>query len=245
MSGRIRLDQLLVQRGAVESREQAQRLIRTGRVLVAGQPATKPGHGYPQDVDCTVTESAPFVSRGGEKLAGALEAFGIRLDGVVAVDVGASTGGFTDCLLQHGAAKVYAVDVGKGQLHWRLRQDERVVVMEGVNARGLEPVWFDPPPQWATVDVSFISLTKILPALTRVLVPGGSAVTLIKPQFEAGREQVGKGGVVRDAAVHQAVIEAVRRFGTEELGWIWHGHCVSPLTGPAGNREFLAYWSKT
>ena len=241
---RSRLDQLVVQRGLVESREKAQRLIRAGAVRVADQPATKPGHLFPEDAVITMDEAPRFVGRGGEKLQEALKHFSIPVAGQVCMDVGASTGGFTDCLLQHGARRVYAIDVGKGQLHWNLRQDGRVTVLEGVNARHLEPAWFDEKPEFAVVDVSFISLTKILPAVTTILAAGGGVVTLIKPQFEAGREQVGKGGVVRDGAVHEAVIEKVRRFGTEELGWIWQGHCVSPIKGPAGNVEFLAYWRK-
>ncbi len=241
---RSRLDQLVVQRGLVESREKAQRVIRAGSVRVGNQPATKPGHLFPEDAVITMDEAPRFVGRGGEKLEEALNHFSIPVAGQVCMDVGASTGGFTDCLLQHGARRVYAIDVGKGQLHWNLRQDGRVTVLEGVNARHLEPAWFDEEPEFAVVDVSFISLTKILPAVTTILAAGGGVVTLIKPQFEAGREQVGKGGVVRDGAVHEAVIEKVRRFGTEEVGWMWRGHCVSPIKGPAGNVEFLAYWRK-
>ena len=162
--------------------------------------------------------------------------------GRVAVDVGASTGGFTDCLLQRGAARVYAIDVGSGQLHWRLRNDPRVVVREGVNARALEVSWFDPRPDLAVVDVSFISLELILPPLVEALARPAELVTLIKPQFEAGREQVGKNGVVRDPAVHAEVVERIKRFGEERCGLVCCGVCTSKLKGPAGNVEFLAWW---
>ena len=161
----------------------------------------------------------------------------------VCIDIGASTGGFTDCLLQHGASRVYAVDVGKGQLHWKLRQDERVVVMEKVNARHLEPASFDPRPRVATVDVSFISLTKVLPAIIHVLTPAATLLTLIKPQFEAGRDQVEKGGVVRDPRVRQAVADTVRAAG-EGLGLRWQCAIDSPLPGPAGNVEIVAAWTR-
>lgn len=241
---RVRLDQLIVQRGLIESREKAQRLIRAGLVRVADQPATKPGHLFPEDTVITMDEGPRFVGRGGEKLEEALKHFDLSVTGLVCMDVGASTGGFTDCLLQHGARRVYAIDVGKGQLHWNLRQDARVTVLEGVNARHLDPAWFDEQPAFAVLDVSFISLTKILPAVTTILASGAGVVTLIKPQFEAGRDQVGKGGVVRDGAVHAAVIEKIRLFGTEQIGWAWQGHCTSPIKGPAGNTEFLAYWRK-
>lgn len=244
MTNRMRLDQLLVERDLVESREKAQRLIRAGDVCVAHQPATKPGHLFPDDADITLKEKPRFVSRGADKLEEALRHFHLNVEGKITMDVGASTGGFSDCLLQHGARRVYAIDVGKGQLHWKLRQDPRVTVLEGVNARQLDPRWFDETPTLATVDVSFISLTKILPAVTTILPAAGEAVTLIKPQFEAGRDQVGRGGVVRDAAVHEEVVEKIRLFGSGELGWIWQGTCVSPIKGPAGNTEFLAYWRK-
>ena len=240
--GTRRLDQLLVDRALCESREKAQRLIRTGRVLVAGHPSTKPGHSFAEDIEITITETDRFVSRGGEKMLGGIKAFNPSITGTVGVDVGASTGGFTDCLLQHGASKIYAVDVGKGQLHWKLRNDERVVVLEKLNARTLPPDLFTDPLQFAVVDVSFISLTKILPALSKVLDREAWLITLIKPQFEAGREKVGKGGVVTDPAVHEEVIEKVKLFGTTECGLAWEGLTTSPLKGPAGNVEFLAYW---
>jgi 23S rRNA (cytidine1920-2'-O)/16S rRNA (cytidine1409-2'-O)-methyltransferase len=242
VTARRRLDQLLVDRGLAESREQARRLVRAGAVQVNGRPADKPGHAYPDDADVTVAEPERYVGRGGLKLEAALEHFGLEVGGRVALDVGASTGGFTDCLLQHGAARVYAVDVGAGQLHWRLRNDPRVVVLERTNARHLKPGLFDPAPTCAVIDVSFISLTKVLPAVTQVLAPGAHIVTLIKPQFEAGREQVGRGGVVRDPEVHREVIERIRAFGTGRLGLVWCGVCPSPIRGPAGNVEFLVCW---
>ena len=239
-----RLDELLVQRGLAESRAQAQRLIGAGAVRVNGHPATKAGHPVPADAALAVDQPARFVSRGGEKLEEAFRRFGLDATGRVCLDIGASTGGFTDCLLQHGAVRVYAVDVGHGQLHWKLRQDARVVVKEGVNARYLGAGDLPEQPTLAVVDVSFISLTKILPAVKELLASGGSLITLIKPQFEAGREQVGRGGVVREAGVRAQVIEAVRKFGTEQVGLEWLGVCESPLVGPAGNVEFLAHWKK-
>ncbi len=238
-----RLDQALVNRGLSESREKAQRLIRTGRVRVNDEVRSKPGQPVPDDAVIIITETDPFVSRGGEKLQAALDHFPLAIDGRICADIGASTGGFTDCLLQRGAAHVYAVDVGKGQLHWQLRKDERVTVMEGINARHLPPDAFDPKPTLAVIDVSFISLSLILPAVGAACAAGSDIITLIKPQFEAGRDQVGKGGVVRDSAVHEQVIDRIRRFGMMEHGWIWHGHCPSPILGPAGNREFLAHWT--
>jgi len=239
-----RLDVLVAERGLAESREQAQRLIGAGKVRVSGQVATKAGHKYDLDAALEVEASQRFVSRGGEKLEGAFSVFGLNVAGLVCLDVGASTGGFTDCLLQHGAAKVFAVDVGKGQLHWKLRNDPRVSVMEEINARYLDPALLPEKPVFAVIDVSFISLTKILPAVINVLGKQAQIVTLIKPQFEAGRAQVEKGGVVRDPEVRAAVVDRIRDFGVKELGLKWVGVCESPLKGPAGNVEFLAYWKK-
>lgn len=241
---RERLDRLVVDRGLSESRERAQRLIRAGRVRVNGAPATKPGHLIAEDALIVLTEREPFVSRGGGKLEAALRAWPIDPAGRIAVDVGSSTGGFTDCLLQHGALKVYAVDVGRGQLHWSLRTDPRVTVMEGVNARYLEPNQIPDTPSLAAVDVSFISLTRILPSVTPLLSPEADLITLIKPQFEAGRSQVGKGGVVRDPAVRLAVIDRIREFGTSTLPLQWMDIVESPVKGPAGNVEFLAWWKR-
>lgn len=244
MSTKERLDILVARRGHAESREQAQRVILTGRVTVNGQVATKAGHRFSEDCKIVVEAGAQFVGRGGDKLQAAFDAFGLDVDGHVCLDVGASTGGFTDCLLQHGASKVITVDVGKGQLHWKLRNDPRVVVMEKVNARYLKKSDLADEPVFACCDVSFISLTKVLPAVIEVLAESGEIVTLIKPQFEAGREKVEKGGVVRDPEVRLAVVNEIKRFGTEELGLDCLGDCESPLIGPAGNVEFLAYWRK-
>lgn len=236
-----RLDVLLVERGLVESRERGQRLIRAGQVLVDGRIVDKPGAGVPGGADIHLRAKLPYVSRGGLKLEAALDNFTVQVAGAVAADVGASTGGFTDCLLQRGARKVYAIDVGYGQLAWRLRQDPRVVVMERVNVRYLESL--PEPIDLATVDVSFISLELVLPNVVGWLKPAGDIIALIKPQFEAGRAEVGKGGVVKDPEVHRAVLAKI-------LGWaLDHGLAVrglmaSPLRGPAGNVEFLAHLSK-
>ncbi len=239
---KIRLDQLLVQRELAESREQAQRLIRAGMVSVGEQIAGKPGHAYPDDADISVKQKEKYVSRGGLKIEGAHEQFGFDLQNAICLDIGSSTGGFTDFMVQHGAAKVYAVDCGTNQLHYKLREDPRVVVMENTNARYLTEEDIPEKADFCSIDTSFISLTKILPPLKALMKPGGHIVSLIKPQFEAGKDQVGKGGVVRDPAIHQEVIEKIRIFGTEELGFQWLGLCTSPITGPAGNVEFLAYW---
>ncbi len=239
---KIRLDELLVSRGLAPSRTAAQRLIREGKVRVEGHPNPKPGNAYPDDIAVELEEEARFVSRGGLKLEGAFANFGFSVEGLDCLDVGASTGGFTDCLLQHGAARVAAVDVGHDQFHPRLKADPRVWWREGFNARNMTPADLPFAPAFACCDVSFISLRLILPPMARVVVPGGSLVTLIKPQFEAGREQVGKGGVVRDEAVRQEVVESIRAFGVDELGLEWVGVCPSPIKGPAGNVEFTAYW---
>ena len=234
---RTRLDVLVVERGLAETREKAQALIMAGEVFVAGQPAAKAGQQVDPAVVITVRTPLPFVSRGGVKLRHALDTFGLAVAGLVVADVGASTGGFTDCLLQRGAAKVYAIDVGTGQLDWRLRTDPRVVVMEQTNVRYLEQL--PEPVDGAVADVSFISLQLALPPVVRWLRPEGWVVALIKPQFEAGRGRVGKGGVVRDPAVHRAVLETI--FGwapTIGLGVV--AAVASPIRGPAGNVEFLA-----
>ncbi len=240
---KTRLDRLVVERGLAESREQARRLILAGDVRVHGQPATKAGHEFPDDAEVELNAKPPFVSRGGEKLAAAFEAFALDVTGCLCLDVGASTGGFTDCLLQRGAARVIALDVGRGQLHDRLRNDARVSVIERYNARHLRCEDLPFEPRFATVDVSFISLRLILPPLAEVLPSAGQCVTLIKPQFEAGRKQA-PGGVVRDPAVHTAVVETIRAFGEQQAGMHWLGMVPSPLLGPAGNREFLAWWRR-
>ena len=240
---KTRLDQLLVDKGLAESREKAKRLILAGQVLIDGRPAPKPGHPVTLDHKITLKETERFVSRGGEKLEGAMQAFSLDLTDTICLDIGSSTGGFTDCMLQHGAAKVYAVDVGKGQLHWKLREDSRVVVMESVNARYLTPDDIPDPADFASIDTSFISLTKILPAVQALIKPGGQIVSLIKPQFEAGKTEVDKGrGVITDPAIHDAVIAKIKTFGTEDLGMEWLGIETSPIKGPKGNVEFLAYW---
>jgi 23S rRNA (cytidine1920-2'-O)/16S rRNA (cytidine1409-2'-O)-methyltransferase len=241
MKGKIRLDALLVQRGLTESRSQAQALVLAGQVRVNGQAASKPGVQVPADAQVTVLQRLPYASRGGLKLAAALDAFRVSVAGAVCADVGASTGGFTDCLLQRGAARVYAIDVGYGQLAWKLRQDERVVVMERTNARYLASL----PERVGivTVDASFISLKLLLPAIVAWLAPGADVVALIKPQFEAGRVQVGKGGVVRDPAVHGQVLEKVAGYAMAH-GLGVRGVIRSPIVGPAGNVEFLMYFSQ-
>lgn len=234
-----RLDLLLVDRGLAKTRARAQRLIRAGLVQVEGQLADKPGTQVVTSAEITLKARPPFVSRGGEKLEAALVRFGLDTEGMVAADVGASTGGFTDCLLQRGAFRVYAIDVGYGQFDWRLRNDSRVVVMERTNARYLEslPELVD----LVTADVSFISLRLILPAAVHWLRSSGQVVALIKPQFEAGRRHVGKGGVVRDPSVHRRVLERVLNVAAElDLGL--RGLMPSPLRGPAGNVEFLGWW---
>ena len=219
-------------------------MILSGNVRIDGHPATKSGHKYPADVEIEVVARPRFVSRGGEKLEGAFKVFhDFDVSGLVGLDVGSSTGGFTDCLLQHGAARVIAVDVGRGQLHWKLRQDSRVHVMEQFNARFLTLDDLPERPQVGVTDVSFISLKLILPPMADVLEPGGEIISLIKPQFEAGRGNA-PGGVVRDPEVHKAVVDEIHRFGVEELGLEWLGCVPSPLKGPEGNIEFLARWRK-
>jgi len=241
---RARLDTELVARGLTASREQAKRLILAGAVRVNGQLAGKASDTVVADADVQITAAEKFVSRGGHKLEAALTAFEMDPTGKRCVDIGASTGGFTDCLLQRGASHVHAVDVGKGQLAWKLRQDPRVTVQDEVNARNLVPSQIGTPVDLVTIDASFISLTKILPAAVQLLRPGGELIALIKPQFEAGRADVGKGGVVRDAGVHERVQAEVIDFATRTLGLRLVGRCESPLLGPAGNKEFLVGFTK-
>lgn len=236
---KTRLDVLLVQRGLFPSRQQAQRAIMAGLVFVDGQRVDKPGTAVPATARVEVRgKPFPYVSRGGLKLEKALDVFGVDVTGLVAADIGASTGGFTDCLLQRGAARVYAIDVGTGQLDWRLRTDPRVVVMEGVNARYLRPGDLPEPVDLAVIDVSFISLIKVLPAVRDLLKPGGRVIALVKPQFEAGREQVGRRGVVRDPKVHRAVLRQVL-LALGPLGLRPGGLTPSPIRGPEGNIEYL------
>jgi 23S rRNA (cytidine1920-2'-O)/16S rRNA (cytidine1409-2'-O)-methyltransferase len=243
-----RLDQALVERGLCESREKAKRAVLAGQVRVNAQPARKPSDPVKPDDALTLDGGEKYVSRGGHKLEHALQHFQLDVAGWVALDLGASTGGFTDCLLQHGAAKVYAVDVGRGQLAWKLRQDPRVVVMEKTNARLLTAAQFPPPfapADLAVIDCSFISLRKILPAAVPLLKPNGKIVALVKPQFEAGKAEADKGrGVIRDAAIHERVLDELRKFVTERSGLCWRNVVESPLLGPAGNKEFLVLIEK-
>lgn len=237
---KVRLDILLQKRLGV-TRSKAKGLIQTGNVKAAdGTPLKKPGELCTEDFEFTVEDGPKYVSRGGLKLEAALAQFPIEVNGHVAIDIGASTGGFTDCLLQHGAAQVYAVDVGYGQLDWSLRQDDRVVVHERTNIRNLNRDALDDSPTRFVADCSFISLALVLKAAAPLLAQDAEGIVLIKPQFEAGRDQVGKGGVVRDAAVHEAVIEKVCA-DARLLGFETRDVIPSPITGPAGNKEFLAY----
>ncbi|MBI1881090.1 MAG: TlyA family RNA methyltransferase [Chloroflexi bacterium] len=237
-TARIRLDVLLTEKALAESRNRAQALIMAGKVQVDGQVITKPGAQIPADAKVKVEQDLPYVSRGGLKLAAALDEFKVDPARAVCADVGASTGGFTDVLLQRGAARVYAIDVGYGQLDWKLRQDERVVVMERINARYLGSL--PEPVNLVTIDVSFISLKLILPLVKKWLSTPGLVIALVKPQFEAGRSQVGKGGVVRNKIVHQQVLKNIFKFAAETNFSIL-GLTLSPITGPAGNHEFLSY----
>jgi 23S rRNA (cytidine1920-2'-O)/16S rRNA (cytidine1409-2'-O)-methyltransferase len=239
-----RADMLLVERGICESREKAKRAIMAGKVFANGHPVFKPSDTFCEDAKLELKAGEQFVSRGGFKLEHALNHFGLDVSGMVAVDIGASTGGFTDCLLQRGASKVFAVDVGKGQLSQKLQRDHRVVVMDKTNARYLKPDFFPEAADVVTIDASFISLTKLLPAAVSLLKPHGFVIALVKPQFEAGREHVGKGGVVRDESVRLGCVEKVTRFATEKLGMRSLGAIESPLPGPAGNKEFLVCLKK-
>ncbi len=249
MSGRSRLDQELVTRGLCESREKARRAIMAGQVRVNGQAARKPADQVTAQDTLALAEREKYVSRGGLKLEHALRHFGIGVAGCTAADLGASTGGFTDCLLQAGARKVYAVDVGRGQLAWKLRCDPRVVVMEQTNARLLGPGQFPPPfdgVDTVAIDCSFISLRKILPAAIAILRPGGRIVALIKPQFEAGKAEADRGrGVISDPAVHERVLREIVEYVKTQPGLNWRGVVESPLLGPAGNKEFLAWIERT
>jgi 23S rRNA (cytidine1920-2'-O)/16S rRNA (cytidine1409-2'-O)-methyltransferase len=235
-----RADIALVERGLVESRARAQALIMAGKVFSNTRRVDKPGQPVAEDTPLEVKgQEHPWVSRGGMKLSHALEHFGLDPAGRVAVDVGASTGGFTDVLLHHGAARVYAVDVGHGQLAWKLRSDDRVVVLEKTNARRLDAAQVPEAPGIVVCDASFIGLSTVLPAALGLTGPDAWAVALIKPQFEAGPEKVGKGGVVRDPAVHQEVCDRVRGWWEGLPGWQVLGIEPSPILGPEGNREFL------
>ena len=243
-SKKERVDKILVDRGMVQSRERARALIMAGQVVVGDHVAAKPGQMVAAEAEIRLKgEVLPFVSRGGVKLQKALEEFNIDVTGLVALDVGASTGGFTDCLLQRGAARVVAVDVGYAQLAWQLRCDERVVNLEKTNIRYLTPDRLPEPPDIAVIDASFISLAKVLPSTISLIKDEGVIIALIKPQFEVGRGEVGKGGVVRDAGKHQEVIEAIKLLA-EHLGLKVKGVTESPILGPKGNREFLILMKK-
>ncbi len=245
----MRLDQQLVDRGLCESREKAQRAILAGQVRLNGQLADKPGRRIKPDDTLELLSGDRYVSRGGHKLEAALVGFALPVAGARALDVGASTGGFTDCLLQHGAASVDAVDVGRGQLAWKLRQDPRVRVLEGLNARELGPRHFPAPFQpfdLAVLDCSFISLRLVLIPVAALVRPGGRIVALVKPQFEAGREEADRGrGVITDPAIHARVLAELRAFVGTLGGLEWRAELDSPLLGPAGNREFLALLEKS
>lgn len=240
-----RLDVMMVERGLAESREKAKAIIMSGIVYVDNEKEDKAGSTFAEEVQIEVRgKTLAYVSRGGLKLEKAMQVFPIKLDGKVCMDVGASTGGFTDCMLQNGAVKVYSVDVGHGQLAWKLRQDERVVCMEKTNIRYVKPEDIEELVSFASVDVSFISLSKVLPPLRELLTENGEVVCLIKPQFEAGREKVGKKGVVRDRKVHEEVIRDVLGFA-DANGFEVLGLDYSPVKGPEGNIEYLMHIRKT
>lgn len=239
MSSKLRLDKLMVERGLAPSREKAQALIMAGQVVVGDHAAQKAGQQVAPEVEIRIKgELLPYVSRGGLKLEKGLDQFSIDPSGRTAIDVGASTGGFTDCLLQRGAARVYAVDVGYGQLAWKLREDPRVVVLEKTNIRHLQPEQLDPLPDLAVIDASFISLNLVLPPTLALLQQPAEVVALVKPQFEVGKGAVGKGGIVRDPKLHDEVLSNMERLAAE-LGTELLGICDSPISGADGNREFL------
>jgi 23S rRNA (cytidine1920-2'-O)/16S rRNA (cytidine1409-2'-O)-methyltransferase len=238
VEGRVRLDQVLVAQGLVPSRQRAQAMVRAGLVRVAGEVADRPDQLVSPDVGIDLAGTKEFVSRGGEKLTAALDAFGIDPAGRVGLDVGASTGGFTDVLLRRGASAVIAVDVGYGQLAWGLRQDPRVIVLERVNIRHLDRLPI--PADLAVIDVSFISLRLVLPRVRELLSPPGEIIALVKPQFEVGKGAVGKGGVVRDPEQHRRVLGEFRQFA-QESGYLVAGELPSPILGAKGNREFLVH----
>ncbi|WP_379907059.1 TlyA family RNA methyltransferase [Marinibaculum pumilum] len=243
--GRQRLDQALVERGLVESRARAQALVMAGQVFSGERRLDKPGMPVAGDMALELRgQDHPWVSRGGLKLAHAIDRFGIDPGGRTCLDIGASTGGFTDVLLAHGAARVYAVDVGRAQLAWKLREDDRVVVLEGVNARHLTAEQVPEPVDLLVCDASFIGLRTLLPAPLALVRSPGELAVLVKPQFEAGRERVGKGGVVRDPAVHEEVCATIADWLAVQDGWTVSGIEPSPITGPQGNREFLLHGRK-
>ena len=240
-----RLDQALVERGLCDSREKAKRFVLAGQVRINGQPAKKPSDNIKPADEIVLDAADKFVSRGGHKLEHALAHFQLNVTGLTAIDLGASTGGFTDCLLQRGVKKVFSVDVGQGQLAWKLRQDKRVVVMEKTNARFLKPDNFPTSADLVVIDCSFISLKKILPSAIPLLKPDGKIVALIKPQFEAGKAEADKGrGVITDVVIHERVLAELQEFVATQAGVCWRGVVESPLLGPAGNKEFLVLIEK-
>lgn len=242
---RMRLDLLLAEKGLAESREKARAIIMSGIVFVDGNKEDKPGTKVNVQSQVEIRgNTLPYVSRGGLKLAKAIELFNIDLKGVIAADIGASTGGFTDCMLQNGAAKVYAIDVGYGQLAWKLRSDDRVIVMERTNVRYVTPEMLQDRLDFASIDVSFISLKKVLPPVLALLKEESELVCLIKPQFEAGRDKVGKKGVVRDKDVHIQVIREICEYCEKDLSLQINGLTYSPIRGPEGNIEYLIYLKK-
>jgi 23S rRNA (cytidine1920-2'-O)/16S rRNA (cytidine1409-2'-O)-methyltransferase len=236
-----RLDHLLVARGLCESREKGKRIILAGDVLVNDEPITKAGQLVPEDAEIRIKAQPKYVSRGGFKMEGALEHFGIDVTGMTCLDVGASTGGFTDCLLQRGAAKVYAFDVGTNQLVWKMRSDPRVVSRENYNVRHLSKEDVPEPVDLIVADVSFISLTLVLPPAFQTLRQNGQAVVLIKPQFELSKEEIGRGGIVREKALHEKACKKIEDFARSQPGWEWRGLTESTIQGTDGNREFLAW----
>jgi len=236
-----RLDVLVASLGLCDSREQAQRLILAGEVSVKGQCITKPGTKVDETLPITVKNRPRYVSRGGLKLEGALKAFPVRAEGKICLDIGSSTGGFTDCLLQHGAERVHAVDVGTNQMVWKLRSDPRVILRERFNARYMTPEDIGEKVQLIVSDVSFISLTRILPAAYACLEEGGDLLVLIKPQFELQPEDIGSGGIVKDPLLHQRAVDKIHDFVTQELQREWMGVADSPIKGMEGNKEFLAW----
>lgn len=246
MAEKERLDVLIHRLGLTESREKASSQVMSGIVYVNGIKVDKPGTKFTADCNIEIRGNAlPYVSRGGLKIEKALHEFGISLDNKIALDIGASTGGFTDCMLQNGAAKVYAIDVGYGQLAWKLRTDSRVVCMERTNIRYVTPEDIGETADFASIDVSFISLIKVIPAVIQLLDEDGDIVCLVKPQFEAGRDKVGKKGVVRDKDVHIQVLEKIITFCSDEIGLCILGLSYSPIKGPEGNIEYLLYLSKS
>lgn len=238
-----RLDVLLVSKELFTSREQAKRAIMAGDVLVDNQKKTKPGENVSTESKIEIIKRQQFVSRGGDKMLKAMQCFDIDPEGKTCIDIGASTGGFSDCLLQHGAEKIYAIDVGYGQLDWKLRQNPKMVVREKVNARYLEVADFDPRPSIAVIDVSFISLEKIIPKTKEILADTGEIIALIKPQFEADRNDVGKGGIIKDEAVHNKCVEKIKDF-SHNIGLEINGVIDSPILGAKGNKEFLIHLIK-